>query len=126
VQLDRRWADRLKTQNLRYIDVRNNTSETLEIHLYYETLTEQKEWYWYPETPPSGRELRFTVEAGKTVQVHNGDFRVHARRIRIWAEGRRTATQYGAKEKDVWTCEKEYRAQKRMAALYVFAPPAPK
>jgi tetratricopeptide (TPR) repeat protein len=121
VQLDATWAAKLKTQNRRYLKVVNNYAEPIQVHLYYETLAEQGDWYWYPEAPPEGKDLTFTVEPGKFVFVQNGDLKVQGRRMRIWAEVPQSGKQITThKDKDVWLCAKEYRSLNRMTFTYTF------
>jgi tetratricopeptide (TPR) repeat protein len=121
VQLDAKWAKELKTYGRRTVTVVNHTGEALRVHLYYETLTTEQKWYWYPEPPPAGKPLTVTVEPGKAVLVRDEDGPIHGRRMRIWAEGATSGTEIAThKDKDVMLCAREYRAAKMMTFTYTF------
>lgn len=127
VQLNAKLAVNLKTHQRRYLKVVNNIMETLQFHLHYETLTEQDEWYWYPETPPKGKALTVTVESGKTLLVEHGGYRVQGRRLRIWADAPQSGRQITThKDKDVALCAKEYQSMKQMTFTYTFGTTANK
>ncbi len=127
VELDAKWAEKLKAYSRRALRIVNNTEEPLRVHLQYETTTEQGNWHWYPGAPPDGKHLTVLVEPGKRTFVDDDGYRVKGRRIRIWADGATTGRRFTThKEKDVLLCSKEYRSMREMAFTYTFGKPANK
>src|SRR5262249_1651232 len=93
----------------RDLKVVNETAEPIRVHVQYETLTVTGTWHWYPGPLGGEAELRADVEPNQAPYVYDDDFKVKARRMRIWAEGRTTGRRYEQdRNRDVWLCSKEY------------------
>jgi tetratricopeptide (TPR) repeat protein len=127
VELDPKWAAQLKIHKRRYLRIVNGYDEPVKVHLQYEALTDTNEWQWYPGAPEEGQDLTLSVEPGKSAYAFDKDYKIHGRRIRIWADalssGRQITTH---KNKDIFLCAKEYRSIKEMDFTYTFgSPPNP-
>jgi hypothetical protein len=72
--------------NTRYLRVGNETTETIDIFVQYLTFTEQGE-KWFPADPAVSEEaISVTLSPGETADITEGDWRINASRIRIWAK----------------------------------------
>ncbi len=93
----------------KFLKVANETDEPLRVHVQYETLTVMGTWHWYPGPAGSDTDLQKDIGPKDATYWFDDDFKVKARRMRIWAEGKTSGRQYAAdRDRDVWLCSKEY------------------
>jgi tetratricopeptide (TPR) repeat protein len=122
VKLDPKMADKFTLHNRRRLRLANKTKEPLRVFLFYETLTEDNTWYWYPESPPDGKPLTLELQPDQVLDVQDNTFKVSCRRMRIWAESTTTNRKWTArKTEDYWLSRTEYRAGKMMTLTYSFS-----
>jgi hypothetical protein len=71
----------------RYLRVANITGGKLKVYLQYYTEDENGEWDWSPASPESDTEA-FAVDLDPTeaTDIMDGDWRVNASKVRIWAK----------------------------------------
>jgi hypothetical protein len=70
----------------RYLRVANDTSETVDVFVQYRTDTDQGPT-WFPADPNTSDEaISVTLAPGETADIKEGDWRVNASCIRIWAK----------------------------------------
>ena len=87
VSLGEAAQDTAVDQDTRYLRLANGTAEPLTFHIQYETVEDGK-GAWLPGEPGGEKELTLTVEAGETADVTDNGWRVNARSVRIWCEGK--------------------------------------
>ena len=93
----------------RFLKVANETGEPIRVHVQYETLTVLGTWHWYPGPLGSDSDLQVEVGSKQAMHLFDDDFKVKARRMRIWAEGKTSGRRFSAdRDRDVWLCDKEY------------------
>jgi hypothetical protein len=73
------------TRNLR---VSNGAKEKIKVKVQYEAVDASDQAGWFPQAPEDGkRALEFELQPGEVANLQDGDWRVNASRVRIWAEG---------------------------------------
>jgi len=90
-----------------YFKVKNDTDGRMTIWVQYRTQSDDGTWAWYPADPArSEKAIKLTVGAGKSAYVYDGDWCVHAAKVRVWAEyaGGQPATEF--KDNDLWLVNK--------------------
>lgn len=106
----------------RFLKVANETDEPIRVHVQYETLTVMGTWHWYPGPVGSDTDLQADVGPKQSMYLFDDDFKVKARRMRIWAEGKTSSRRFDAdRERDVWLCAKEYVANVEEDYVYRIA-----
>lgn len=99
VRLDPAYQERVVRQALRQVQVANRSGQKVQVHLRYETRTEDGRWTWLPAQGA----LSWEVPAGATGPLLVDGRPVLARRLRIWAEGlETTAVWHAVKDSDTW------------------------
>jgi hypothetical protein len=89
-------------QDTRFLRVHNATDGKLKVWVQYETKTDAGDWVWSPAAPGDpDQALSFEVDPGATVDLQDGDWRVNARRARIWAQSE-TGEWNRFRETDLW------------------------
>jgi hypothetical protein len=79
-----------KKQTTRRLRLRNATKAKIVVLVQYRCKTEDNKEKWFPSAKPDGDEktaMRYEIPAGKTVEVKDNDWPVHASKARVWAEG---------------------------------------
>jgi hypothetical protein len=74
-------------QRTRFLRVSNATQQKLRIFIRYETYTDSDERQWFPPADTDPGTLAIDLDPGEVCDVTDGDWRLNARRVRIWAEG---------------------------------------
>jgi hypothetical protein len=77
-------------QTTRRLRLRNATKKKITVHVQYRTRTETGDPSWFPGEKPDSEEenaVPYEVPAGKTVDIEDNDWPVHANKARVWAEG---------------------------------------
>ena len=70
----------------RYLRVGNDTNETVDVFVQYLAETEQGQ-KWFPVDPATSDDaITVTLSHGETADIKEGDWRVNASRVRIWAK----------------------------------------
>ena len=70
----------------RYLRIANGTDERVTVHLRYRTQEDTGAWIWLPTGKAEGRnEVLFELEPGQSGDAYDGDWRIQASRVRIWA-----------------------------------------
>lgn len=113
------YKDRVKTHNRCYLQVDNQTGETLRIYVQYEYMTEEGNWVMYPNDPAK---TYWKVEPGKRLQLLDDGWKIACRRCRIWAVGETSKQVWSRyKDQDWWLAPKEgYLAKSRIALTQTF------
>jgi hypothetical protein len=106
----------------RYLKVVNNTNEELRIFLQYETYTDKGEWKWFPGHGNSAANIYWDFAAGNGNYLLHDNWKVNARRMRIWAVGKQSGKRW---EKylndDCWLIpENGYRSQSMGTFTFTF------
>jgi tetratricopeptide (TPR) repeat protein len=108
-QLEKRLERPDRALSRRYLKIVNDADEPIRIHLQYETLTVMGTWHWYPAPPGTDRFLEWTISPKQTTYLFDDDFKVKARKLRIWAEGISSGRRWTQdRDRDVILCPKEY------------------
>lgn len=76
-----------KTYDRMYLKVANESSEPIKVYLQYYTRATDETWNWYPGAPESKKTLTFTIEPGSAPFLFDGEYKITASQVRIWAEG---------------------------------------
>jgi hypothetical protein len=94
-------------QDTRFLRIYNATDGKLKVWVQYETKTDAGDWVWSPAAPgdPS-QALSLEVNPGETVDLQDGDWRLNARRVRIWARSD-TGEWNRFRETDLWLVPEE-------------------
>ncbi len=74
-------------QRTRFLRVSNATQQKLRIYIRYQTVTDSDDMQWFPAKGGDPNTLTLDLDAGEVCDVMDGDWRVNASRVRIWAEG---------------------------------------
>jgi hypothetical protein len=70
----------------RYLRVGNDTNEPVDVFVQYLTSTEQGD-QWFPADPTTSQEaITVSLAPGETADLKEGDWRVNASTVRIWAK----------------------------------------
>lgn len=71
----------------RFLRIQNETGEKLKICLQYRAKTDKGEWGWFPADPreQADQAMTYDVDAGKAADLVDGNWRVNARQVRVWA-----------------------------------------
>jgi hypothetical protein len=73
-------------QNGRYLNLFNVTSAKVTVYVQYHAVDQNNQWNWYPADPAaSDQALAFELEPGQAAEARDGDWRVCADRVRVWA-----------------------------------------
>jgi len=67
----------------RYLRVKNNTKEKLDVFVQYETITDTKGWMWFPKAPGQDQAVTYTLASGQELDLAHDDWTVNARRVRL-------------------------------------------
>ncbi len=90
--------DQYRKFSTKYLTVSNRAGEPLKVFLQYYTTSPDGSFRWYPSMD---RALWFTFQPGDKAPLMNGDFKIHGRKFRIWAEGQTSGVVYDKnKEED--------------------------
>jgi len=91
-------------QSRRFLLLRNDSGEPLTIRVQFRRLTRHGEWNWFPADPRrSARALEYTIGPGKAFYLSDGESRVAASKVRIWAEGVSTGSRWeDYRYRDLW------------------------
>ena len=75
-------------QTTRYLRLANATPKKVSVQLRYFVETGPHKTAWLPERPDSADGAWTTVEleAGETADLKDGDWRINARRVCVWAK----------------------------------------
>jgi hypothetical protein len=84
-------------QQTRFLRITNQRADQVKIFVTYEAQTSDGEWAWFPDGDP----LAVDVAADQTVDLVDNNWRVNARRVRIWYQSP-TGTWDKFKEQDLW------------------------
>ncbi|MBY0527274.1 MAG: hypothetical protein K2R98_28015 [Gemmataceae bacterium] len=121
----------VEAQYTRYLAVKNETDERLTVYVYYRTWTDKGNWVWYPADPSnSERAIKLVLGPGQSEWVYDGNWSVHANKVRIWAEGSKSGLRLGDKDRDFYLVKKRdddgyryYYSSKVGSYVYKFTPP---
>jgi hypothetical protein len=73
-------------QETRYLRVFNASPQKITVWVQFEAKTDDGQWQWVPAEPGNADQvISFEVDANQAVDLQQGDWRVNARRVRIWA-----------------------------------------
>jgi hypothetical protein len=72
-------------QTTRYLRIANATDRRVTVYLRYYTPTEKGDSVWFPANPGVGKPLKFELDPGESVDAMDGDWRINASAVRIWA-----------------------------------------
>lgn len=111
-------------QRTRYVRVVNETGETLNVYFLYHTLTINGDWAWYPGGLDTTNARMVQIEAGQSADLYDGEFRVHADAIRIWAVGQTSGDQWLSKQTEDVTLVSEvggYQGSEPEVLRYTFS-----
>ena len=73
-------------QTTRYLRLANATDQKVTVFLQYFTQSEGGEWNWLPAAPDSTDGLAIELNPGEVADARDGDWRINASKIRIWAK----------------------------------------
>jgi tetratricopeptide (TPR) repeat protein len=90
VQLDPKLAEKAKVQDRKFLRVVNKTGEPIRVFVQYETLTTENRWLWYPTNANKGESVWWDFASGDGARLAHDKWTIKARRVRVWAEGKRT------------------------------------
>src|SRR5262249_4657055 len=118
-QLNPKYREKVKSFNQCYLAVANETNEPIKVFVQYEYQTKDGKWTWWPKEPTKSW---WTIAPGKTTTLNDDDWKVRARRVRIWAVGVNsgdTNTYY--RDRDLWLCPRDgYLAKEQMYHVHKF------
>lgn len=75
-------------EHRRYLVVENTSKDPITVYVRYYTKTTSGNWKWFPAAPGVGQPKGFYLNPGQKVNVYDGDFRVRAYKVRVWASSR--------------------------------------
>jgi ATP-dependent RNA helicase DeaD len=116
-------------QTQRYLRVANATAKDLTVFVQYRTQTEGAKFAWLPADPGDSQDaVSFVIPAGTAMYLDDGDVRINASRVRLWAEGGpKKWAQY--QSQDLWLVPEEdeqgehvYYAPEMKTSTYTFRP----
>ncbi|HYT93556.1 MAG TPA: tetratricopeptide repeat-containing serine protease family protein [Gemmataceae bacterium] len=120
-KLDPSWQALAPPQDSRYLRVVNQTGQPLRLYLRYEAKGKDGVWRWH-HTGQTVEPLVFTLAAGVSANLFDEDWRISARRVRIWAEGENGGTWLRDRDRDFWLAQTPYRARHIDTYVYTVNP----
>lgn len=118
IEKDKSYAERLKNLNTCYLRFRNNATEPVRVYVQYEYRTQNGEWVWWP--PQDNIRDKFWDFAQNEQAIPlDGDWRLKARRVRVWITGRNTNKQYANGQLVELCPENGYLAGDTMLRTYI-------
>lgn len=121
LRLNPTYGQKVTTHYRRYLKIVNERPEKIRVWIQYETLTKSGNWDWYPDNP-GGKSTYWDIEPGKSTYLLDGDFKVRARRVRLWAQEFNTEKQsLTYRDADLWICPQQgYLAKDDTTFTYTF------
>jgi hypothetical protein len=102
-ETDEDGANADSMQTCRYLRVINDIGEKLELHVQYRTLNSADEWTWYPADPVfSDRSVAYDLDPGEATYLADGNWKMNANRVRIWAVSASGKHYVQTKDQDLW------------------------
>jgi tetratricopeptide (TPR) repeat protein len=119
VELDATYATRAPLRAVCTLKLVNETGEPLRVHLQYETLVDGR-WTWLPADPRNPA-LTYDWLPGRASFVALKSGLITARRVRVWAEGKKTGRRWvNYQNKDLWLVRGEYRLRQVLPRSHEF------
>jgi hypothetical protein len=116
-------------QTRRYLRVVNDTGEKLEIHVQYRTETSDGQFAWFPADPESSdQSVAYDLDPGEATFLGQGNGKMNASRVRIWAISESGKKYVQMKDQDLWLVpemngeERCYSAPEMQTFVLAFAP----
>lgn len=107
----------LRTFGTRYLVVENRSSEKVILLLQYRSLNSEGKYAWVPGEPgQSNTGKRFELEAGKRYNLLDGDFRIHASRVRLLARTESGTVLLDSWKTDHWLVQDDGAGQRSYRA----------
>jgi hypothetical protein len=96
--------DEVMALNRRYLQLKNDTNETLTVSLQYRTENARDgSWSWYPVPPEqSDKAVVYTLSPGEVTYLDHKHWTISASRVRIWAMSESGAEWSAYKDEDLW------------------------
>lgn len=119
IDLDRNFENKTKRYESQFIRVVNKTGATIRVYVLYECHTTEG-WLWYPDTDLD-QPLAFTLLGGDDVSLLHDNWKIKARRMRIWAETTDGSFIWDqGRDRDVLLVDGSYRALQEGTFTYTF------
>ena len=109
-----------KWRSTRYLKVVNNTGETIRVHVIYHTKGSDGRWHWYPWQREGGESVTFEFAPGESAFLLDGDFRIQADKVRIWAEDVDSDITWQDANHYAWLVKTEYVGDELGVFTYTF------
>jgi hypothetical protein len=113
-------------QTVRYLKVKNETSQKLTLWVRYRTQDAAEEWRWFPAT---GKGVCYELDPGEETYLGHQGGKLHASRVRIWAETAAGEPMDEYRDQDLWlvpekdgTGEHFYVAPETEDFTFIFSP----
>jgi hypothetical protein len=97
-------------QTTRYLRLANARDEPVTVSLQYCTQTEDGSTIWVPGLPGADDTITFDMPPGATLDANDGDWRINASRVRIWAKSP-TTDWLTFRTTDLWLVPEEINGQ---------------
>src|SRR5262249_33045245 len=91
--------------NQRYLRIKHDTNETLNVFVQYRTQSQPDTWTWLPGDPKKSSEaVSFSVAPGKEIYAEVDKNRILSSRVRLWAKSNAPKGQEWLeyKDQDLW------------------------
>jgi tetratricopeptide (TPR) repeat protein len=85
----------------KFLVIHNDTSKMLTVQLLYYTSSSDGQWHWFPARPEQGKSVYYTFKPGESAQISHDSFKIHASRVRVWAESDDGTVWHRDKDRDV-------------------------
>lgn len=70
-----------------FLRVRNNTKDRLAVYVQYYTYSSKDQaWKWFPKDPSKEEAVAFAIAPGDEIDLFDGDWKINAAKVRIWAQ----------------------------------------
>lgn len=87
----------------RFIRIQNDTGEKMKVALQYRARTDKGEWGWFPADPreQGDQALTYELDTGKGADLVDGQWRINASLVRVWAVSATGQKWFDYKDKDL-------------------------
>ena len=117
-------------QSRRYLRIKNEAGEKLNVYVQYYTVSDQNRWLWFPARPGEAAQAKhYQLDPGEETYLGEGDGHIGARRARLWARSSSGKEWTEYKDQDLWLVSevdddgvRRYYAPKMETFTFSFSP----